>query len=1080
MTVLHGVWLAPATVALWAEGHADPAAGSPAAAAAEQDEPGGAKAGRTPPPHPFALDGAALGRLLPELTGPEAAQRLGLADRFGRPAGSARQIVLRLPGRPDGPLPSCGLAGADRPRRGRGRVLQRPYVVPALVVQPPDVPDLLATIAAGAAAQRGAGGTDGEAAPVAGIGASLHWLREVADFTADLVRRGRVLPAAVPLPDGGGEAVWRPVLTGPDARWTRSLAAAAPPAVAAGWAAPTPPPTSLPPAVAVTAAAIDGLTDAAARQALRVWPFGYRRRAGDRPVSVAWLAALGSRQSRFEAAGDDVRELAAALQDWQGDVAAGPIRACFRLLEPGDDALVGGTAARLADDPDDDVWSLQFLLQPTDEPSLMVDAAAVWSSPAAARALSVHTNAPQDALLAELGRASRLYPPLARALRRQHPAELPLDTSEAHRFLREAAPALAAAGFGILLPAWWTSTSGQLGWQAAARPGQPGRVGTAGDAVGPARTVAIEWRLALGDAPLSTTEIEELAAVKADLIRLRGIWVEVDHRRLAAALQVVGSTGTGDVGDLLRFAAGISEAPAGLPVNHVTADGWIHDLLHGRPATSPAMSATLAADDGLVPGGFTGQLRPYQSRGLAWLRFLEGLGVGGVLADDMGLGKTVQILALAAGDGPGRRTLVVCPMSIVGTWQREAARFAPQLRVYVHHGDDRIRDGDLVAALGDAAIVLTTYTLAARDERLLRQVTWDRLVLDEAQMIKNAATKQSAALRSLPARSRFALTGTPVENRLADLWSMLDFVNPGLVGSASDFAHRYAVPIEKYADRAAAQRLRALTTPLVLRRVKTDRSVIGDLPDKVEMDVYCTLTREQASLYQATVEQLRDQLPRLRGRSRRGMVLTTLTRLKQICDHPAVVTEDGGTFAGRSGKVARLEVIVEEVLAGHEKALLFTQYAAFGRMLAAHLALRFGREVACLHGGLAAAAREELIARFQDGGPAGPPLLVASLKTGGTGLTLTAANHVVHVDRWWNPAVEDQATDRAFRIGQRRDVQVRKLVCIGTVEDRIAEMIRQKRGLAGTAIGDDDTWLADLSADALYETLRLGAEAVAE
>jgi non-specific serine/threonine protein kinase len=419
-------------------------------------------------------------------------------------------------------------------------------------------------------------------------------------------------------------------------------------------------------------------------------------------------------------------------------------------------------------------------------------------------------------------------------------------------------------------------------------------------------------------------------------------------------------------------------------------------------------------------------------------------------------------------------------MSLVGNWQREAAKFAPGLRVHVHHGAERARGKAFAGAVAEADLVITTYAVAARDAAVLSTMDWHRLVVDEAQAIKNAATKQAVAIRQLPARHRIAVTGTPVENRLADLWSIMEFANPGLLGVASQFKRTYAEPVERHGDERAAERLRRITQPFVLRRIKTDKSIIDDLPEKLEMEVLCNLTAEQASLYQAVVEDMMAKIEASDGIERRGLVLATMTKLKQVCNHPAHLLRDGSRLAGRSGKLARLEEILDEVLAAGERALLFTQYAEFGGMLRAHLSARFGREVAYLHGGVGKADRDALVSRFQEAGAAAPPLFVLSLKAGGTGLTLTAANHVVHVDRWWNPAVEDQATDRAFRIGQKRSVQVRKFVCAGTVEEKIAGMIRDKRGLAAKIVGAGEQWLTELSTVELREMLTLDAGAVVE
>jgi non-specific serine/threonine protein kinase len=599
---------------------------------------------------------------------------------------------------------------------------------------------------------------------------------------------------------------------------------------------------------------------------------------------------------------------------------------------------------------------------------------------------------------------------------------------------------------------------------------------------GGARTVGFEsiaefrYDLAIGGEVLTAEELAELTERTSPLVRLRGQWIELDARRLAAGLKLVGRTGQATVGELLRLGLGVpSSVPietGDLPVEGVDAHGWLGDLLSG--GTEHRLGPVA------LPDSFDGRLRPYQARGLAWLDFLGRAGLGGILADDMGLGKTVQLLALLAYEPPGWPTLLVCPMSLVGNWQREAARFTPQLRLHVHHGAERTRGPAFAEAIAGCDLVITTYALAARDAADLRKINWRRVVADEAQAIKNAATKQATAIRTIPAASRIAVTGTPVENRLADLWSILEFANPGLLGSAAAFKKRYAEPIERRGDDDAAERLRQFTQPFILRRVKTDRSVIADLPEKLEMDLLCNLTAEQAGLYQAVVDEMLERVRAAEGIERRGLVLATMTKLKQVCNHPAHFLRDGSRLAGRSGKLERLDEILDEVLAVGEKALLFTQYAEFGALLRGHLAGRFGREVLFLHGGVPKPGRDEMVARFQADDAGSPPLFVLSLKAGGTGLTLTAANHVLHVDRWWNPAVEDQATDRAFRIGQRRTVQVRKFVCAGTIEEKIATMIRDKRGLAAKIVGTGEHWLTELSTGQLAELVRLEAGAVVE
>ncbi|MFI6216587.1 DEAD/DEAH box helicase [Nocardia brasiliensis] len=434
------------------------------------------------------------------------------------------------------------------------------------------------------------------------------------------------------------------------------------------------------------------------------------------------------------------------------------------------------------------------------------------------------------------------------------------------------------------------------------------------------------------------------------------------------------------------------------------------------------------------------------------------------------------------GDRAVGATLLVCPMSVVGNWQRETERFAPDLRVWVHHGAGRHTGAELDAAVAESDLVITTYSLLARDLDELKRQSWDRIVLDEAQHIKNAGTRQARAARAMPARHRLALTGTPVENRLEELRSIMDFAMPKMLGSPQTFRARFAVPIERERDENAISRLRLITQPFVLRRVKTDPAVITDLPDKIEMTVRANLTVEQAALYQAVVDDMLAKIKDAKGMARKGAVLSALTRLKQVCNHPAHYLGDGSGIlhrgSHRSGKLALVEDVLDAVLADGEKALLFTQFREFGELIAPYLTERFGTEIPFLHGGVPKQRRDTMVTRFQE--PGGPALMLLSLKAGGTGLNLTAANHVVHLDRWWNPAVENQATDRAFRIGQQRNVQVRKLVCVDTIEERIDEMINGKKQLADLAIGAGENWITELSTDDLRELFALGAEAVGE
>ncbi|WP_432824360.1 SNF2-related protein [Dactylosporangium sp. CA-092794] len=783
--------------------------------------------------------------------------------------------------------------------------------------------------------------------------------------------------------------------------------------------------------------------------------------------------------------GPEVARLRETLERWADSGRPAPVRTCFRLSyvdEPDDDgnddrdnrtdgggrdsSADGGERGAGGGEEEGGFWLVEFLLQPADEPGLLVPAEDVWHD--AASPLFRWVDYPQEVLLGDLGRASRLWPDLDDALRVPRPAELRLDTAGAYRFLTYAT-LLHDAGFGVLLPAQWQRRQ-ELGLTLTVRTRQPAAPVLRDTTANRAAIVAFRWGLAIGDEFLSKADLVALARAKVPLVRLRGRWVHLDPERLRAGLAFLRRGGTGEMtaGEAMRLTRLIPDGDLPLPVTGVDGTGWLADLLTGR-----AVERLELLDE---PASLTARLRPYQRRGLSWLAFLDSLGVGALLADDMGLGKTVQVLALEAylrERGPRPPTLIVCPLSVLGNWRREIERFTPGLTVRVHHGSARPAAGEL----GGADLVLTTYQVATRDVETLAAVAWDRVVLDEAQHVKNAAGVTARAVRRLPARHRVALTGTPVENRLTELWSIADFLNPGLLGEASLFRARYSVPVERWGDADAARRLRRVTRPFLLRRVKTDRAVISDLPEKLERRQWCTLTLEQATLYKAVVDELFVKLREGRaGPQRKGLVLSAMTKLKQVCNHPAHLMGDGTPLPGRSGKLTRLEEILAAALAAGDRALVFTQFARFGHLLAPHLSGRLGTGVEFLHGGTPQGNRDRMVERFQSG--AGPGVLLVSLKAGGTGLNLTAASHVVHVDRWWNPAAEAQATDRAFRIGQRRDVQVHTFVCIGTIEERIEHVMAGKRELAGVAVGSGEGWLTGLSTDDLLDLVTLSPEAV--
>ncbi|MFA7216089.1 MAG: DEAD/DEAH box helicase, partial [Bacillota bacterium] len=511
----------------------------------------------------------------------------------------------------------------------------------------------------------------------------------------------------------------------------------------------------------------------------------------------------------------------------------------------------------------------------------------------------------------------------------------------------------------------------------------------------------------------------------------------------------------------------------------VEASGWVEEFL-GR------LKEKAGFEELPAPATFSGTLRPYQVRGYSWLAFLRQWGLGACLADDMGLGKTIQTLAQIQHDreeGPNQKTkkpvLLVCPTSVINNWKKEAARFTPDLSVMVHHGVSRKKETEFKAEAKKHALVVSSYGLLQRDLAFLKGVKWAGIVLDEAQNIKNSGTKQAVAARSLKAEYRIALTGTPVENNVGDLWSIMEFLNPGFLGSQAGFKRNFFIPIQAEHDRDAALRLKDITGPFILRRLKTDRSIITDLPEKMEMKTYCTLTKEQVSLYAAVLKDIEEAMEDSEGIQRRGLILSALARLKQVCNHPAQFLKDNSSIPDRSGKLARLTEMLEVIIENGEKTLVFTQFAEMGKILKEHLQNTFGCEVLFLHGAVSRKQRDLMIERFQ-AGEEFLPIFVLSLKAGGTGLNLTGANHVFHYDRWWNPAVENQATDRAFRIGQGKNVEVHKFICAGTLEERIDEIIERKTEVAENIVGTGEQWLTEMSNEELKDLFALREEAVGE
>ncbi|MCT9076385.1 DEAD/DEAH box helicase [Streptomyces fulvoviolaceus] len=689
------------------------------------------------------------------------------------------------------------------------------------------------------------------------------------------------------------------------------------------------------------------------------------------------------------------------------------------------------------------------------DPSLVVEAARLWSEPAEIERL-LGPRAETETLLA-LRRGARVWSPLQRLLKDAAPDELRLTDDEAFDLLGDATDALRSAGIDVHWPRELVkalTATAEIGQRTA-----PGS--SAGGLLDADALLDFRWQVSLGGEPLTEAEMDTLAEARRPLVRLRDQWVVADPKLVARArrrrldpLTPMEALGAALTGEVERDGEPVPCAAVGALGDLVAR---IRDLESRSPVPQPAaLKATL---------------RDYQKRGLSWLAEMCELGLGGCLADDMGLGKTITLLALhlhrqtaPATVGP---TLVVCPASLLGNWQREAARFAPSTPVRRYHGGDRHLD-DLA---GDE-IVLVTYGVLRRDREVLAETAWSLLAADEAQHVKNPYAVTARELRALPARARVALTGTPVENNLSELWALLDWTTPGLLGSLTAFRDRHARVIESGEDPEAAERLSRLVRPFLLRRRKSDPGIAPELPAKTETDRVVSLTAEQASLYEAVVRETMAKIAEAEGIARRGLVLKLLTALKQICNHPAQYLRQSNPLRGRSGKLDLLDELVDTITAEGESVLVFTQYKQMATLLEKHLAER-GTPTLFLHGGTPVPRREEMVERFQRGEV---PVFLLSLKAAGTGLNLTRATHVVHYDRWWNPAVEDQATDRAYRIGQDKPVQVHKLIAEGTVEDKVAKLLESKRALADAVVGSGEAALTELSDADLAELVALGRQ----
>lgn len=1031
MQVLHLHWLTPTQSGqhghflLWAE---TTTAGPPS-----RD-----RRKKSAQPHPFAAITSELHHLLKEI---------GWAGKL-----PVETLTFWLPTNRFGPVPSPDLLHSWETDDDSPELL--PWTIAGLDLGPAHALSLLTYL------------QQHDLPPVVRLGVNGRYWQTAYSFILELLARQLYRPALVKVREKrelSFEARWQPLLDGEnEARMAAQLAAAMPAICRADAADPA---ETIPPR-AILDSFLNHLTDMAVRQ----WA---TRQELYLPTShdpaAAWLRALFATDPAIQASAGQMQHFASSFRAWERALnVAGDrhYRVALRLEAPAQQKHKQTKKGEVA-------WQLHYLLQARDDASLIVPAAEVWKTKGSVlQTLDRQFEKPQERLLTGLGYAARFFPPMQRSLQQRSPSEMALTTDEAYTFLRQCAPQLQRASFGLLVPPWWNKPGTRLGVRLRldSTPKLTGQTIVSTGHMNLDNLVRFRWQLSLGETELSREEFDALVALKSPLVQIRGQWVQLDPEQIEAAIrfwQEQDLEGDLSLHEAMKLGlAGEEQQHSGLQVGGVELDDWLQNWLNH-----------LQGDEKLemlaVPDGLRAELRPYQQYGYSWLHFARRWGMGVILADDMGLGKTIQTLTMIQQlkeemAGLPAPVLLICPTSVVTNWELEKQKFTPGLQTLVHQGGDRLRDEAFIEAAQNVDMVLTSYALARRDGATLQQIDWFGVALDEAQNIKNPNTKQAQTIRKLPADFRLALTGTPVENRLSELWSIMQFLNPGFLGGQKQFRQDFTLPIEKYGDMDAAQKLRKLTRPFLLRRVKTDPTVIQDLPDKQEMKVYCQLSEEQATLYEAVV---RDALAAIDeqeegGMARKGLVLSMLMQLKQVCNHPAQYLHETEAYQpgednGRSGKLQRLDALLDEILAEGDRLLIFSQFTEMAGLLQDYIQTRFGVPTLYMHGGVPAKKRAGMVEQFQR--EDGPPVFLLSLKAGGTGLNLTRANHVFHFDRWWNPAVEDQATDRAFRIGQTKNVLVHKFVCLGTLEERIDAMIENKKALAQSIIGSGENWLTEMS-----------------
>ncbi|CAM3103241.1 DEAD/DEAH box helicase [Paenibacillus sediminis] len=915
----------------------------------------------------------------------------------------------------------------------------------------------------------------------------LYW-HQSARFAQELLLRGQITPHFAPVHQSGSRrrsnesvirGVWRPLLTERrDAERFLELAESMPAiglagSIAFGLDERMPIETAQ---RTVLYSLLSSFVDSEVRRGLKglgykLDPYKANYRRGSSPLEELWWNSALSSVHTIPVQGNttEIERLTKAVTAASRAVMPNPahdevrkgggFRLCIRLEPPQEEG---------------ELWYLSFWAEAADDPSLLLPAGFIWDheEPDLEVRGKTYVNIHED-LLFRLAKAAEVSKEVAEVLLTSRPEGISLRPEELFHFLKHSAAPLRGLGVNVQMPT-------RLSKEGRRRAGVRIKVkswseqGQAAPMLGIEQLVSFELQAVLGEETITVDELTELAAANVPFVPFRGSWIEVDMKEIKSILRYLKKHEQGEmtVRELLHLAASDTDEEikwSGLQVLDIQSEteGLLSALIEGDTLRKIPPKP--------VPSGLHGTLRPYQERGFQWLAAMRDLGFGACLADDMGLGKTIQVITCLLDQQNSGPALIVCPTSLLGNWQREIEKFAPSLKLHIHHGTDRLHGELFVQEAMDHNVVLTTYHLAGRDGEDLRSVSWKAVILDEAQYIKNYRTKQAQSVMKLRAPHRIAMTGTPVENRLSELWSIFQFLNPGYLGTASHFRQMYGAGTVSKESSDRLKQLRQLVRPFMLRRLKSDPDIRKDLPDKIELKSYCLLSAEQTRLYQSVVEEMMGRIDESTGIARKGLVLSSLTKLKQICDHPLLVKNAPFTAnsAERSGKMMQLLELLDMIADNGEAALIFTQYVQMGELLVAQLAQKYGQSPFFLHGKVSKSERDAMVHDYQQG--EGLPFFILSLKAGGVGLNLTRANHVIHYDRWWNPAVENQATDRAFRIGQNKNVQVHKLICQGTLEERIDELIESKKAMSEQVVSSGEQWLTEMSNEELRGLIALQA-----